>query len=186
MQIRESKTKTTDENTGETLKPNEFVISDYEAYAKTEIEVWEIMEFLTKKLEPLNTEELDPEDRVCAICLQDFCVFNEDGKTPHGPVKTSCGHIFGKGCIISWLDPLCFWGLVEDEDEDEAAAAVYDPLFADTNTDCPICKRVLVPRFSVEPMEALAQRLIFWDMAYTSAGVARSEKEEHTRKTHRE
>lgn len=180
-QIHESKTTIMDSTT-ETLKPNEFAIPDGEAYAKTQIEAWEIMDFLTKKLETINTEELDPDNLVCAICLQDFGDFKADGETPHGPVKTVCGHVFGKGCIIGWLDPLSDWGVVE-EDVDEAAAAVFDPLYAATKKDCPLCKRVLVPECLVEPMEALAQRLTFWDMAYASAGVARSAKEERTRKT---
>lgn len=52
------------------------------------------------KLEPVPLEDLDPDDRECTICQQEFCV-SEDANLSHPPVKTICGHNFGKLCITS-------------------------------------------------------------------------------------
>lgn len=51
-------------------KQNEFVIAEDKAYAMTEIIIWQVAELLMKKLEPFKLEDLDPDDRVCAICLR--------------------------------------------------------------------------------------------------------------------
>lgn len=80
-----------------------------------DIEVSQRAEFLMTKLESVPLENLDPDDRQCGICQQEYCV-SEDVKLSHPPVKTLCGHIFGKPCLIKWLDPLCYWGLTEGAD----------------------------------------------------------------------
>lgn len=166
-------------STTQSPKPNEFVIDEDEAYALTDIVTWEVAEFLMTKLEPIKLEDLDPGDRVCAICQEELFV-SEDVRLSHEAVKIRCGHIFGKKCIIRWLDPLCSWGLLEDDDPDADADA---PVSWDEKPGCcPTCRHALVPDFAVEPMEELAARLSLWDMAYASAGVARSGPEEQTRK----
>lgn len=76
-------------------QPNEFVTPHNVVYAMTDMETWEMIEFLMT-LEPVNSESLDPDDRVCGICQLEFTV----------PVKTVCGHVFCEECIIAWLDPL--------------------------------------------------------------------------------
>lgn len=163
-----------EESTAPNPQPNEFVIPDTHAYAFTNIEISNVAEFLMTKLEPVGLEQLDLDDQVCVICKQEFRV-SDDVRLSHTPVKTVCGHIFGRGCIIKWLDPLCFWGLREnggDEvDLDEGG-----------KSGCPICRHSFFPQSPIEPMIELAYRLSFWDMAYASAGVARSEKEEHSRR----
>lgn len=168
---------TTDETSTQTLKPNGFIIAEDEGYAWTNIEMSEIAEILMTKLEPVELEDLDPDDRACAICCGELLV-SEDPRISHDPVKTGCGHVFGKKCIIRWLDPFCFWGLKENDDPEATDACLYEP----TNSGCPVCRRGLCPRSPVEPMEVVAHRLAFWDMAYDSTGVERSEKEERSRK----
>lgn len=164
-----------EESTDQTPKPNEFVISKFKAYAMTDVEIWEVAEYLMTKLEPVKLEELDPEDRQCTICQEEF-LDSEEVKPSHAPVKIACGHVFGKKCIIRWLDPLCSWDFLR---------AHYDanprlPLLG--KSGCPVCRRVFFPRVFVEPVDLLVCRLALWDLAYASAGVARSEKEERSRK----
>ncbi|MCJ1268586.1 hypothetical protein MMC22_008474 [Lobaria immixta] len=164
-------------NTG-SPKPNEFVIPELEAYATTDINIWKAAEFIMTKLEPVRLEDLDPDDRQCAICHQEFRV-SEDVKLSHVPVKTICGHVFGEPCIIKWLDPLCYWGLTEGA---QPTIHVMDTRFiAAANSSCPTCRRVFFPPPTREPMESLAANLWLWDNAYAFAGVARSEKEERSR-----
>lgn len=164
-----------EESTDQTPKPNEFVISKFKAYAMTDVEIWEVAEYLMTKLEPVQLEELDPEDRECTICQEEF-LDSEDGKPSHDPVRVACGHVFGRKCIIRWLDPLCSWGLLRAHFD----AHPHAPLLG--KPGCPVCRRVFFPRVFVEPVDLLVCRLAFWDLAYASAGVARSEKEERSRK----
>ena len=163
-----------EEITSQNPRPNAFVVPETHAYAFTNIAISQAAEFLMTKLEPVELEQLDLDDQVCVICKQEFRVSN-DVRLSHTPVKTVCGHIFGQRCIIKWLDPLCLWGLREDDDEE-----VY--LDEGGNSGCPICRHCFFPQSPLEPMIALAHRLYFWDMAYACAGVARSEKEEHSRR----
>ncbi|MCJ1272187.1 hypothetical protein MMC22_012095, partial [Lobaria immixta] len=158
-------------------KPNEFIIPPYEAYAMTDIETWQAAEFLMTKLEPVPLEDLDHDDRECTICQQEFCV-SEDANLSHPPVKTVCGHNFGKLCITRWLDPVCFWGLAEG-----AHPTIHgmDTSLLVAANSCPTCREVFFPQPDREPMELLAARLWLWDNAYAFAGVARSEIEERSR-----
>lgn len=162
----------------ETPTPPGFVIPEDVGYAMTAIATCEATECLTK-LEQVNLDDIDPNDRVCAICQEEFRL-SEDVKLSHPPVKTVCGHIFGKRCLIKWLDPLCFYGLEGEDDGPEADENA--PFFQKVKTSCPACRRVFFPEVTEEVMESLSQRLSIWDAAYASAGVPRSEKEEHTRK----
>ena len=159
-------------------KPNEFVIPELEAYATTDINIWKAAEFIMTKLEPVRLEDLDPDDRRCAICQQEFRV-SEDPKLSHVPVKTVCGHVFGEPCIIKWLDPLCYWGITEGAQP--TICGMDTSLITAANTSCPTCRREFFPRPKREPMESLAANLWLWDNAYAFAGVARSEKEERSR-----
>lgn len=193
--------------------------------------VAERVEFLMTKLEPVKLKGLDPDNRLCSICQEEL-VASEDGKPSHVPVRTICGHIFGKKCAIRWFDPFKVWAMYEcesdcdhdsvltndrgndseelesesesegelvfeynsDEVEDEINAAMSEPLRSDELEDainaamseparsaCPMCRRVFFPRCIVEPMEMVSLMISLWDMAYASAGVARSEYEESSR-----
>ena len=167
-----------DQNIAQTPKPNEFPIPAFEAYAMADMETWQAIEFLLTKLEPVHIEDLDAANRECAICQQEYCV-SEDPKLSHPPVKMVCGHLFGKPCIIKWLDPLAYWGLLE------GAAPRIRRLDTESlggaKTSCPTCRREFVPQADREPMQMLAVRLWLWDKAYAFAGVARSDKEERSR-----
>lgn len=165
-------------NTSRNPNPSEFAIPEHEAYAMTHISIWEVVNFLMTKLEPVSLEELDPDDCKCAICHGEFRA-SEDEKLSHLPVKTVCGHIFGKPCIINWLDPLCYWGLAEGADP-RIHHLTMDSI-QDAKTNCPACRRVFFPMVFREPMHSLASRLWFWDSVYDFVGVARSDKEEWTR-----
>ncbi|MCJ1422811.1 hypothetical protein MMC29_000691 [Sticta canariensis] len=160
-----------EESGPQTIKPNEFVIGDSRAYAMTAIETWKAVEFLLTKLEPINLEDLGSDDRVCSICREEFGV-SENFKHSHDPVKTICGHIFGKRCVTDWLDPLRFCLSMNENVEDD----VYG------RSTCPTCRQVFFASCKVQPLEFLACRLSLWDSAYASAGVARSAKEELSRK----
>ncbi|MCJ1466589.1 hypothetical protein MMC07_005209 [Pseudocyphellaria aurata] len=164
-------------NASQTTKPNEFVIPKNQGYALTCIEISKVAEFLMKKLKPIKMEDLDPDDRLCAICHAELYV-SEDERLSHAPVKTVCGHVFGKNCIMRWLDHLCLWlqeDFVFDNDPDSFS-------LEDSQSGCPICRRVFFPECAVQPLEMVLTRLAFWDMAYACAGVARSEKEERSRR----
>ncbi|MCJ1269046.1 hypothetical protein MMC22_008934 [Lobaria immixta] len=144
-------------------QPNEFVTPHNVVYAMTDMETWEMIEFLMT-LEPVKFESLDPDDRVCGICQLEFTV----------PVKTVCGHVFCEECIIAWLDPL------EDTRPSIFGLDIYH--YEESNIWCPLCRKELYSKrlFRI-PMEGLAANLWFWDSAYALAGVARSEKEEYSR-----
>ena len=154
-------------------KPNEMILYSWEDYALTKIETSQAVEFLMTKLEPVHIEDDNFGTHVCVICQQKFSD-SEDLK--HTPVKMPCGHIFGKSRIIRWLDPLWGWGSKEDGFDALSRPYTYG------RTDCPICRKVCFSEPMREPMEGLAQRLSFWDMAYAAAGVARSAREERSRK----
>lgn len=173
-----SKTKVMEEITAQAPKPNEFPIPPFEAYATTDMKTWEAIEFLTTKLEPVRLEDIDPENRECAICLKEYCV-SEDAKLSHPPVKTPCGHIFGQSCIVWWLDPLCYWGSTEGRVP--KLWGMDTSLVEDAKTSCPACRREFFPKANREPMNLLAARLWLWDNSYAYAGIARCEKEERTR-----
>ena len=104
-----------EEKSAQTPKPNEFSIPAHEAYAMADIETWQAVEFLLTKLEPVHLEDLDNDNRECTICQQEYCN-SEDAKVSHPPVKTVCGHVFGKPCIIKWLDPLAYLGIIVGAD----------------------------------------------------------------------
>ena len=158
--------------------PNGFAIPEDQVYAGTDFEMWEVIEFLVTKLEPAKREDLDPDDRFCSICRQDFGD-SENVELSETPVKTVCGHLFGKYCITKWLDPLCCWGLTERAEPLDLE--IFTDIFEDGKESCPTCRRVFFSKTPLEPMEALAARLWLWDNAYAFAGVARSPKEERTR-----
>ncbi|MCJ1264183.1 hypothetical protein MMC22_004054 [Lobaria immixta] len=153
-------------------KPNAFVIDEYEAYAMVDINLWYAVEFLLTKLEPVQLEDVDPDDRTCTICQEEYHV-SGDNKLSHTPVRTPCGHIFGQPCIMKWLDPLCYW----EVDEDSETEVLLDQ----TKTSCPKCRRVFFPETTRMALHAIASRLWYWDLIYACVGVARSEKEERSR-----
>lgn len=153
----------------ESSSPTMFVIDDGKAYAMTPIETWLAVQFLLTKLEPID---LDSDDRVCVICQQEFDN-SQDVKRSHAPVRTVCGHIFGKACIINWLDPLRFWLSMNTHLDDDMYA----------NSSCPTCRQIFFSTCKLEPVEFLACRLSIWDSAYATAGVARSEKRDAFKET---
>lgn len=148
-------------------RPNSFVIDGSKAYAMTDLKIAEIAEFLMTRLVPVNYQTLRGNNRKCAICQEEF-------GPRHTSVKTPCGHYFGKLCLVRWLDPLYYWGLKEEEDNNHSPKGGH--------VDCPLCRRVFFRKSSMEPMRFLQRRLQFWDTAYATVGVSRSQKEERTRK----
>ena len=158
------------EGTTRAPKPNEFVLPEREAYAMTDINLWAAAEFIMTKLEPVQLEDVDPDDLTCVICQEEYRIL-DDKKPFHAPVKTPCGHVFGKSCIIKWLNPLFYWDLDGPETRVER-----------TKTSCPTCRRVFYNETRRHPLDLIAARLWYWDLAYAFVGIARSEKEERSRK----
>lgn len=154
-----------------------FPTPEDEGYARVGIDLCEAAEFLMTKLEQVNLHDLDPDDRICEICQEQFHV-SEDVRLQHAPVKTPCGHIFGDQCIMKWLDLLCFYR----GESDDGSEADDDALIPLTYSSCPKCQHVFFKEFFQHPMQSLYVRLCFWDMAYIIAGVRLSEKEKRTRK----
>lgn len=167
------------EGTTRVPKPNEFVLPEHQAYAGVYHETAKIAEYLLTKLEPVDVETLDANDRACTICREEFHA-SDDFRLAHAPVKMICGHIFGGRCIQNWLDPLCYWATPETGQK--SGHEIARDLRKWGNTSCPTCRRVFFPMVFLEPMELLGARLWFWDFAYAHAGVARSALEEHSRK----
>lgn len=155
-------------------KPNKYVFPQNQAYAWTKTGISEIAEYLMTKLEPVNIETLDPDDRLCPICQQEFQI------SEHIPVKTVCGHIFGKQCIIMWLNPLCHLARVECATPDNIQ--IIGDQSASAKTSCPTCRRVFFPETCLEAIELLAARLWFWDNTCALSGGPRSEREKRSRK----
>ena len=169
-----------EENTPLHPGPRELVIPEDQVYAQTDLKIYQVMEYLLTKLDPVSLEDLDADDRDCAICCMEFCV-SEDERLSHPPVRTVCGHIFGKYCIIKWLDPLSYWGKAE---EAEDLITHLDPEIGDTKNSCPKCRTAFFPE-GIErndSMYELSSRLRLWDMVYGLAEITLSEKEEHSRK----
>ncbi|MCJ1264751.1 hypothetical protein MMC22_004626 [Lobaria immixta] len=160
------------------FKPNAFVVPENEAYAMVHINLWHAVEFLLTKLEPVQIEDVDLDDRTCTICQQEYHV-SEDKKTSHAAVKTPCGHIFGQPCIMKWLDPLCYWEVDEDLETQvhDGRANFLDQI----KTSCPKCRQVFFPETTRLVLDALAMRLWYWDLIYACVGIARSVKEERSR-----
>ena len=192
-------------------KPNELVIPDGVVYAQVNPHIWEAIEFLMKKLELVNLQNLNTDDRLCAICQLEF-------RQSRLPVKTVCGHVFCQSCIIMWLNPLSYVNPAEDADSlssgtegnydegstenvdtlssgtdgdyDEGLTEDADSFFPETDFDyyekprnsCPMCRNAFFSGMDRrEPIEWLSARLWLWDKAYAFAGVLRSEKEEYYR-----
>ena len=169
-----------EEKTPQHPEPRELVIPDDEVYACTNLGTYQVIEFLLTKLEPVPLEDLVEDQDCCAICQMEFCV-SENEKLSHPPVRTVCRHIFGKYCIIKWLDPLSYWGKAESA---ECLLSEMDTELEDTKTSCPTCRKAFFPTTvsRSETMFELLRRLRLWDRVYELSGITRSEREEYSRK----
>ena len=72
-------------------------------YAGTLNETWQIINFFLEELKPVETADLEPEDRNCPICAEDFTI------DFHRAVRLPCNHCFGEPCIKRWLSPCMPW-----------------------------------------------------------------------------
>lgn len=159
-----------------TSELNEFVISEFEGYASMHIDTVEAAEFLMGQLKPLNIEDLDPDDRLCTICHQEFC-FDKNQKHPHAPVETPCGHVFGDNCLMMWLETMHSWSSYNPDPDAEDDKVPVET----SNASCPNCRREFFPEQAKDTMEELVQRILFWDLVYAYVGVTRTAEEEHCR-----
>lgn len=155
-----------------TSESNEFVIPELAGYAWMDIATCEAADFLMTLLEPVEMKDLDPDDRLCTICQEEF-YFSENLKLSHIPVKTPCGHIFGANCLMTWLETMYAWSN-SDPNPDANDLEIRMEM---SNASCPNCGREWFPQQSKDSVEALEHRINFWDVAYASAGVTRTEKE---------
>ena len=65
-------------------------------------------QWIRRLIAKVPISDLDVSDAECSICHQPFCgiLTSKDSELdlhPEVPVRLTCGHIFGKVCITSWL-----------------------------------------------------------------------------------
>ncbi|MCJ1467423.1 hypothetical protein MMC07_006048 [Pseudocyphellaria aurata] len=159
-----------------TSESNEFIIPDLAGYAWMDIATCEAADFLMTLLEPVEMKDLDPDDRLCTICQEEF-YFSESLEISHTPVKTPCGHVFGHNCLMTWHETMYAWSNSDPKPD----ADDFDIRMEMSNASCPNCRRECFPRQLKDSVEALEHRIAFWDVAYASAGVTRTEKETRCR-----
>ena len=95
--------------------PN-FLI-DYETYLEYERELADASKYLAE-LQPVALDDLPEDSRTCAICQEPY---NTD-QNPEQPCKVGhCGHIFGRTCLSTWVEPAG----------------------SRSNRTCPLCRAVL-------------------------------------------
>lgn len=133
-------------------------------YAYIATETWQITKFLLEELTPVDTADLEPEDRECAICAEDFSTDD------HPAVRLPCNHVVGEECVRERLRPYSPFSPILG----------YE-LKVGTNT-CPICRREFFSKqrgFDVLPN--IEARIKLWDKAYAHVGIALSDRERQTR-----
>ena len=160
---------------------NMFELDDEDAYAGTEVEVWQAMRFLNE-LKAVTLNELSAEDHTCAICMQPYGDIDKEA-TGCTPVQLPCSHILGKECLAIWITPLGGWR--DNNNQWEEENNWFDDPFIrfSGSADCPLCRREFFqkPR-NWESAKGLEARLMLWDRAYQKVGCLRSEKEEQSRR----
>ncbi|MCJ1463315.1 hypothetical protein MMC07_001922 [Pseudocyphellaria aurata] len=82
--------------------PKFLVVSldEDEAYAGTSNSEWQSMVRQMENFKSLESEDIEPANRNCDICLQPFGT-SDDSEDPIQLL--SCGHIFGHDCIFRWF-----------------------------------------------------------------------------------
>ncbi|MCJ1425987.1 hypothetical protein MMC29_003888 [Sticta canariensis] len=150
-------------------KMNTLDIDPRLAYADTSSETWRIIRFFLEELRPVEIAGLEPEDRSCPICAEDYKI------DFHRPVRLPCNHCYGESCITKWLSPFIPWskyaGLTKKILQNHPGA----------NT-CPSCRQVFFPRQqAIDCLPQIELRIKFWDWAYAQAGIALSEREHQAR-----
>lgn len=138
-------------------------------YARTSIQTLQVIRFFLNELEPVNIEDIKPEDCNCHICTEAFTTVS------HRAVRLPCNHIFGKACIEKWLRPYASLVVMEEDESRERALSLG------ANT-CPLCRRAFFPRQTVvDNLTVIEMRIKYWDMAYEYVGIALSEHERGAR-----
>ena len=150
-------------------KTNTLDIDPRLAYADTSSETWRVIRFFLEELRPVEIAGLEPEDRNCPICAENYKI------DFHRPVRLPCNHCFGESCITKWLSPFIPWsknaGLTKTILQNHPGA----------NT-CPSCRQVFFPRQrAIDCLPQIEVRIKFWDWAYAHAGIALSEREHQAR-----
>lgn len=147
-------------------KVNTLDVDEEWTYAATATETWQIIKFFLEELKQVDHEKLDPEDRKCHICGEDFT--NE----LHRAVRLPCNHTFGESCIKKWLSPYAtcmpvIW------------KSWRKPVGSNT---CPTCRRVLFPaQKTADILPIIESRIKLWDEAYAYVGIALSDRERQAR-----
>jgi len=100
------------------------------------IHINEIFQLPSVIFEMVNVKMITPADTKCASCLEQYDSVNQDERlsvfaraadririrlsTANIPVKLTCGHIFGKQCLMKYLE---------------------------TSQKCPICRKDMLDRY---------------------------------------
>lgn len=84
--------------------PDIFVCLDEdEAYAGTSFSDWQLMAKQLENFKSLKLEDIEPENRVCDICLEPLGSSNDDRPSETPIQLLTCGHVFGHLCLFNWL-----------------------------------------------------------------------------------
>ncbi|MCJ1467435.1 hypothetical protein MMC07_006060 [Pseudocyphellaria aurata] len=159
-----------------TSEANEFFIPDFAGYADINMARCVSAQCLLTDFQHIEIADLDPNDRECEICHEEFSV-SEDLMLSHPPVRTPCGHIFGDNCLMMWLETMYVWSST-DPDPDGDVTNTGTQM---SNTSCPKCRHNLIYSLTKVRVEELAHLILFWDQAYAFAGVTRTEHEKNCR-----
>lgn len=108
-------------------------------YAGTHSSIYDAIYFLNH-LESVDTNTIDVEGAVCAICQGSLSDPKAD-QTWHQFVRLpSCGHLFGRSCLFSWLTPFDQEQVKnddegDDDDDDDEDEYKYDDDEGDDDDD---------------------------------------------------
>lgn len=135
-------------------------VFEYITYASTSTETMQVIEFFLEELKPIQAEDLEPEERNCYICTDDFRAGS------HIAVRLPCNHHFGEECIQNWLRP--YETPTKTKDEWEYGA-----------NSCPLCRQVFFPeQRNCDVLPEMEMRIKLWDKVFAYVGIALSEQED--------
>lgn len=138
-------------------------VFEHIAYASTSTETMQVIGFFLEALQPIQAEDLDPDERKCHICSDDFRAGS------HVAVRLPCNHHFGEQCIQNWLRP--YENPTKTKDEWKCGA-----------NSCPLCRQVFFPeQRNCDILPEMEMRIKLWDKVFAHVGIALSEQERQAR-----
>lgn len=178
-----------------------FALTIREAYAGILKTDWEKIILNLRILNPVNLHDLESDSQECDICRRSF-LLAEDDTAFEKPVSLPCGHVFGRDCLLDWINvgfesSFCEHNDIVDGEQPEEIFRTNSALPPDHIGDlmehelgwlrmreftCPNCrKHFIVRNIAGGQSERIEAQLRFWDAAYEKLGVVRSIEEESCR-----